>query len=216
VVGRRAKELTQRRRLLGASAGITGPAAFVGGWVAAGAMRPGYSALHEAISQLARLGAPHRSLMTTAFVTFGVTVPVFAPVLTDSLGAGKLLTGSLSAAGLATLGVAGVPLSRVAGGTQDLVHGTFAILGYGGMALAPMFGAVALLRRGEIRAARASGAVGLVSAGSLVASAFASDVGLFQRLGLGVVDLWLVVMAISILRAKDDRGRADPGEAADI
>jgi hypothetical membrane protein len=194
---------TRRRRLPAASAGVVGPLSFIGGWVAAGALRPEYSPVREAISQLARLGAPHRPLMTTAFVAFGVTVPVFAPVLADSLGAGKPLTASLSLAGLATLGVAAFPLSRAGGGAADLVHGTFATLGYVGMAISPMFGAAGLFRRGHVHAAVASGTVGLVSAAALAATAFAFDVGLFQRLGLGVVDAWLVVMAVSILRARD-------------
>lgn len=208
IVGRGGGE-PPRHGLLGAWAGVIGPVSFVGGWIAAGAMRPGYSAVHEAISQLARLGAPHRPLMTTACVAFGVTVPVFAPVVAESLGAGGPLTGSLSLAGLATLGVAAFPLSRSGGGAEDLVHGTFATLGYIGMALSPMFGAAALHRRGDVRAAVASGAVGLVSAASLLATALVSDVGLFQRLGLGVVDVWLVLMAISILRAGDGRAPAD-------
>jgi hypothetical protein len=206
---RRGEAPTRRPRLLAASAGVAGPVSFVGGWVWAGAMRPGYSAMHEAISQLARLGAPHRALMTTAFVTFGVTAPVFAPVLADSLKAGRRLTGSLSLAGVATLGVAACPLSSSGGGVQDFVHGSLATLGYAGMALTPMFGAAALHGRGKFRAAVASGAVGVVSAASLVATGFSPDVGLFQRLGLGVVDAWLVVMAISILRT--ERGRVpDP------
>jgi hypothetical membrane protein len=186
----------RRRRLIGASAGVIGPASFVGGWMLAGAMRPGYSALLEAISQLAREGAPHRGIMTTAFVAFGVTVPVFAPVLADSLGAGKALRVSATVAGLATLGVAAAPLSASGAGIVDLVHGSFATLGYAGMALSPMLGALAFRRRGDVGAAVASAAAGLVSAASLVATAFAADVGLFQRLGLGVVDVWLVLMAI--------------------
>jgi hypothetical membrane protein len=203
------RRTTPRRRLLAASAGVIGPVSFVAGWAAAGALRPDYSPLREAISQLARLGAPYRPLMTTAFVAFGVTVPVFAPVLADSLGAGKPLRGSLWLAGFATLGVAAFPLSRPGGGAEDLVHGTFATLGYIGMAVSPMIGATSLYRRGHLQSAVVSGAVGVVSAAALVATAFVSDFGLFQRLGLGVVDAWLVVMAISILLAGD--GEVPPG-----
>jgi hypothetical membrane protein len=187
------------RRLVGACAGVVGPVSFVSGWVVVAAMRPGYSAVREAISQLARVGAPHRGLMTAAFVSFGATVPVFAPVLADSLDAGKALKASVSIAGLATLGVAAVPLSSSGEGTADLLHGMLAVLGYCGMALSPLCGAVALYRRGDTTAAAASVVTGVVSAASLAASTFASDVGLFQRLGLGVVDAWLSVMAISIL-----------------
>lgn len=203
-----APTMTRRRRVVGACAGVIGPASFVGGWAVAGATRPGYSALREAISQLARVGAPHRVLMTAAFVSFGVAVPVFAPVLADSLDAGKALTASVSLAGLATLGVAAVPLSASGAGVADVVHGTLATLGYLGMALSPMLGAAALYRRGARGAAGVSAVIGVVSAASLATTTFASDVGLFQRLGLGVVDVWLAVAAISILRDESAK-RAD-------
>ena len=205
----------RRRRLIGAAAGVVGPASFVGGWVAAGATRPAYSPLREAISQLAREGAPHRGLMTKAFVAFGVTVPVFAPVLAESIDAGKALRVSATVAGLTTLGVAAAPLSASGAGSIDLVHGAFATLGYVGMALSPMFGALALRRRGNMGAAMASAVVGLVSATSLVATAFVADVGLCQRLGLGVVDAWFVVMAIWILvSVKDETPDDRAGQSA--
>lgn len=192
--------MNERLRALGASAGLLGPVAFVSGWLTAGAIRPGYSAVQEQISQLARLAAPHRWLMTGAFICFGVSVPVFAPVLDDSLGTRKALTFTVSLAGLATLGVAAVPLSVSGGGTEDVLHGTFATLGYIGMALSPMIGAVAFYRRRRVAAAGISALTGLVSAGALLSTPFVSShFGLLQRLGLGVVDAWLVVMAISIL-----------------
>jgi hypothetical protein len=138
--------------------------------------------------------------MTAAFVSFGVTVPVFAPALAEALDAGKALTASAALAGLATLGVAAVPLSLSGDGTADLVHGTFAALGYVGMAFSPLLGALGLYRRGDKVAAGASVLVGVVSATSLACTVFLSDVGFFQRLGLGVVDAWMAVMAISIFR----------------
>jgi len=198
----------RRRELIGALAGAVGPVSFVGGWIVAGAIRPGYSPVREAISQLAREGAPHRGLMTTALAIFGVTVPVFAPVLVDALGANKALQGSVSLAGLATLGIAAVPLSLSGEGIADVVHGTLASLGYFGMALSPILGGIALYRRGATRAAAASGIVGVVSAASLAATVFVSDVGLFQRLGLGVVDAWLTINAISILTSSSGRRRS--------
>jgi hypothetical membrane protein len=173
---------------------------FVGGWITAGLLRPGYSPVHEAISQLARLGAPNRLLMTAAFVGFGVTVPMFAPVVSGALGAGKPLTAALALAGVATLGVAAVPLSRSGGGTRDLIHGALATTTYVGMALSPLLGAAAFYRRHNPGGATASALLGLIAAGSLAATPFVTDVGLYQRLGLGVVDTWILVMAVSILR----------------
>lgn len=198
------RRMNGRLRRLAASAGVLGPAAFVAGWLTAGAIRPRYSAVQEQISQLARIGAPHRFLMTGAFICFGVTMPVFAPVLDDFLGTRKALTSSVSLAGLATLGVAAVPLSLSGGGTEDVVHGTFATLGYIGMALSPLIGAVAFYRRRRIAAAAVSGLTGVVSAAALASTPFvSSNFGLLQRLGLGVVHAWLVVMAILILDAGD-------------
>lgn len=40
--------------------GVLAPAAFIGGWIAAGERTPGYSALHGHISDLARTDAPER------------------------------------------------------------------------------------------------------------------------------------------------------------
>ena len=133
---------------------------------------------------------------------------VFAPVLDDFLGTRKALTSTVSLAGLSTLGVAAVPLSLSGGGTEDVVHGTFATLGYIGMALSPLIGAVAFNRRRRIAAAAISGLTGIVSAAASASTPFvSSNFGLLQRLGLGVVDAWLVVMAISIL----DGGRPPQG-----
>lgn len=209
--------MTERLRHLGAAAGVAGPVAFVGGWLTAAAIRPGYSSVREQISQLARLGAPHRALMTAAFIGFGVTVPLFAPVLDDSLGARRALTCSLSLAGIATLGVAAVPLSRSGGGTEDIAHGALATAGYIGMALSPMVGAVAFFRRRQVTAGVLSGTAGVVSAASLAATPFVSgQVGLLQRLGLGVVDAWLVIMAILILaRSRLLEARVEPLQAPD-
>ena len=124
----------------------------------------------------------------------------FRPILDDFLATHKALTCSLSLAGVATLGVAAVPLSRSGGGFEDVAHGALATLGYIGMAVSPMIGAVAFFRRRQIAAAGASALAGVVSAAALAATPFVSaDTGLLQRLGLGVVDAWIVAMAISIL-----------------
>lgn len=201
-----------RMAYLGAAAGIFGPACFVGGWAAAAAIRPGYSPVHEAISQLARLGAPNRSLMTAAFIGFGVAVPIFAPFVSRRLGAGRVLTATVALAGLATLGVAAVPLSLRGGGTRDVVHGALATTGYVAMALAPVLGGIALWRRGNLVAAAASGAAGILSAASLSCTVLvADDRGLFQRLGLGVVDAWFAAMAVTMLLGR----RREAGQPTD-
>jgi hypothetical membrane protein len=187
---------------IAAAAGIVGPACFVGGWLAAAALRPGYSSVHQAISQLARLGAPHRALMSGAFASFGLAMPVFAPRLARALGGGKPLRVAVTTAGLATLAIAGVPLSLAGGGTRDLVHGSLATVGYIGMVASATLGTLALRGQKRRAAAAASGAVAIVAVFALSATTFGEYVGFWQRLGLTVIDVWFAVLAASILVAE--------------
>ncbi len=175
-------------------AGIAGPVAFVGGWLVNGLRTEGYDPVQQAISQLAREGAPTRVSMTLCFLAFGALVPLWARTVADELDA-PALRPAVKVAGLATVAVAALPLSREAGGTQDLLHAVAAGTGYVAMALTPLLAVGPLRRSGRTAAAVASAAVGAVSAASLVATVVAESSGLFQRLGLGVVDVWHVLVA---------------------
>ena len=168
--------------------------AFVGGWAVNGVRTDGYDPLRDAISQLAREGAPTRLSMTVCFVVFGVLVPVWAPTVARELGAPSLRP-AVTVAGLATVAVAALPLTRDPGGTQDLLHALAAGTGYVAMAMTPLLAVGALRRAGRRTAAALSGLAGVVSASALVLTVVAEQSGLFQRLGLGVVDLWHVVVA---------------------
>jgi hypothetical membrane protein len=190
----------RRLRIIAVSAGILGPVCFVGGWLAAAALRPNFSSTQQAISQLAREGAPHRLLMTGAFFAFGIAMPFFAQPLSRALEGGRSLRAAVILAGLATLAVACCPLSVSGSGTRDLVHGSFATTGYVAMVASAALGAVALNRRQRALAARVAAAVAVVATGCLAMTTAGLDVGLFQRAGLTVVDVWFVVMAITILR----------------
>lgn len=181
-----------------AACGIAGPVAFVGGWLVNGLRTDGYDPVVQAISQLARDGAPTQPVMTACFVTFGLLMPVWAPTVARQLGA-PALRPAVTVAGLATLAVALLPLTREPGGTQDQMHALSAGTGYVAMALTPLIAAVALRRSGRTTAAALSVLTGAVSAGCLVATVVAEQSGLFQRLGLGVVDLWHVVVATWVL-----------------
>jgi hypothetical membrane protein len=180
---------------------MAGPSAFVGAWVAGGLLTEGYDPTVQAISQLAREGAATRPLMTAGLVVFGLLIPVFAFGLARMLDEPRLRV-SVSVAGLATLAVALLPLTREPGGAQDTAHAVAAGIGYVGMAVSPLIGAAALRRLGRPGAAAVSAAVGVVSACALVASVLVDRSGLFQRLGLTVVDAWYVVMAVQLLRRR--------------
>lgn len=187
---------------LAAVCGIVGPAAFVGAWVAGGLRTEGYDPVEQAISQLAREGAPTRALMTTGLVTFGLLVPLWARAAARHLDAPSL-RWTVATAGLSTLAVAALPLTREPGGTQDALHAIAAGIGYVAMALTPLLAAAALRRSGRPRAAALSAAVGAVSTAGLVGTLAAPDLsGALQRLGLTVVDLWHVVVAGAVLRRR--------------
>ena len=62
-----------------------GPAAFVAAWAVSGATTDGYSPVHDAISDLAAVGAPTRVAMTAGFVVFGVGLIAFGFALRTAL-----------------------------------------------------------------------------------------------------------------------------------
>jgi hypothetical membrane protein len=184
--------------------GLLAPASFIGGWAICGALRDdGYDAVEQAISQLARVGSPTRAGMTAGFVGFGVLLPVFALRLPQLIGAGRALRTSMTVAGLATLGVAALPLQREAGGLGDVLHAVAAGTGYLAMAASPALAVPALSASGRGAAAAASTGVSVVSVAALIASVTTGPTGLWQRVGLGVVDLWFACWAAWSLRVID-------------
>ena len=181
--------------------GLLAPVSFVGSWAVWGALRDdGYDPVQDAISQLARIGAPDRAGMTAGFVGFGLLLPVFAQRLPELLGAGRGLRTAMTVAGVATLGVAALPLQREEGGLGDLLHAVAAGTGYLAMACSPALAVQALAREGRATAAATAAVVSAVSATALVVSVTSGPTGLWQRVGLGVVDAWFAGWAIWTLR----------------
>ena len=181
-------------------AGVAGPTAFVGAWVAGGLLRsPDYSPVSQAISQLARSGTSTQPLMTAGFVAFGVLLPVYARPLGRALGS-RGVRAAATASGLATLAVAALPLSREGGRAVDGWHALAAGCGYAAQVLAPLLAA----RRMPVGAARqAALAVAAVALACLLASvALPGLTGLLQRTGLTVVDAWFVAYAVHLLRRR--------------
>ena len=179
-------------RRLGALAGIGAPASFITGWVAGGLRAKDYDPLRDAISQLARVGAPTRPLMTAGFLGFSALAPFWARTLSASLGQPRVRT-AIGTATVGTLAVAALPLGASYG---DGPHAAAAGVSYLAMVATPMVGAPGL----EGNARRASYAVSGVAAIALVASLTGRYDGGFQRLGLTSVDAWYIAMAVRELR----------------
>ncbi|TAL20966.1 MAG: DUF998 domain-containing protein [Frankiales bacterium] len=189
-------------RTVAAACGIVAPLAFVGAWLVGGLVTDGYDPLADAISRLAREGAPTRALMTTGFVVFGLLLPMWAVRLGRELGSSAVRNAAV-VAGLATLGVALLPLTREGGQPQDVGHAVAAGIGYAAMALTPLLAVGPLRRIGQDRAAGTSLVVGALSALALVGTVLVVDRGGgLQRLGLTVVDLWHVAAATWVLRRR--------------
>ena len=182
-----------------------GPAAFISAWSIGGLAATHYSAIDDAISHLAEIGAPTRPFMTAGFIVFGVGLPIYSVALREALPGWSWLTAA--ATGLATLGVAAAPLGRSASG--DTLHGVFAGAGYVTLALTPLLAAGPLRRAGRSALARVSIAVGAAAGISLLATTATDLNGLFQRLGLTVVDLWVVATAVEMLRGRLTYRRSD-------
>ena len=181
--------------------GVIGPAGFIGAWVVgAAATSAPYSSIDDAISRLAAVGADTRWLMTAGFVTFGLSLPVFAWALRRTVPGRAWITAT--ATGLATLAVAATPLDRSA--TVDRMHGIFAGIGYVTLAATPLLAAAPLLDMGHRRLARAGIAAGLTSALALALTATGLPTGLFQRVGLTVSDAWIIATALAIGRCEGE------------
>ena len=168
--------------------------ALVGGWTWAAAAQPGgFDASAESISALAAWATPHRWIMTTGLVITGLAHLVTAWALVPARRAGRLL---LAAGGVATLGVAAVPLpSRT---ESSLAHTAVATVSFALLAVWPWFGArpdgpVALMR-GVARPAAVVLALAVASLGiDLGGSAF----GIHERLVAFLTVVWPLVTAIS-------------------
>lgn len=186
---------TDRRLRWAGVAGLIGPTAFISCWVAAGVIaRRGTSPSADAISRLAAAGADTRWMMTTGFIAFGVGVGTFASALRIVLDGRAWM--ALAATSTATLLVATAPLD-VSGGV-DRLHGAFAAAGYVTLVAAPLLAADPLRRRGFLRLATAGRWAAGVAAAALALSIAGPPTGLLQRVGLTVVDLWLLALAASV------------------
>jgi hypothetical protein len=168
---------------------LVGPASFVTAWALAGAVTDRtYSPVRDTISRLAAVGADTRPLMTTGMIAFGVALPASAVAWKATLGGRAWIL--VAATGISTLAVAATPLDHSE--LVDRLHEVAAAAGYITLAAIPLAARTGLISRGFARHAAVGTALSIVSAASLVVSLAVEQTGLFQRLGLTVIDLWLV------------------------
>ena len=181
---------------------MVGPAAFIGAWAIAGSASANYSAVNDAISDLAAVHAPMQALMTAGFAVYGLGLIAFGIALCEVLE-GRAWIAAV-ATGACTLGVAATPLG---GWSGDAVHATFAGFGYAALVALPLLTVAPLARRGRAGWARVSALIAMIAATCLLASTLGPAHGLFQRLGLTIGDAWIVVAASALLATVQSSGR---------
>ncbi|MGH9265261.1 MAG: DUF998 domain-containing protein [Acidimicrobiales bacterium] len=176
---------------------MAGPLAFVAAWAVLGAGAQGYDPIRHAISRLAALGAPTRPAMTAALLVLGAGMALYGLALRP--GTGWWLA---AVNGLAAVAVAALPL----GGGVDRFHGAAAAAGYVTLAAIPV-----VVGRGRPLAV----AVGVLAALCLLTSVVVSRDGLFQRAGLTVAHVWVVVSALGLIlgRSPTSSSRTPPARA---
>lgn len=193
------RSLTAVPLRVAALGGVLGPAAFIGAWAVGGATTATeYSAVHDAISRLAAVGADTRPLMTGGFITFAVAVPVYATALRRTVSGVSWITAIIT--GAATLAIAAAPLDRSP--TIDSWHAAFAGIGYVTLAATPLLAARPLRRSGHLALARFGVAAGSMSAVALALTTTGLPTGLLQRVGLTATDAWIVASAVAIVTGR--------------
>lgn len=176
--------------------GVVGPALFAVAWTVGGAVEPGYSPVDEAISQLAGVGATVRPLMTTGLAGFGIGMLLYAGALRHAV-AGPAWKAALGV-GIAVFGLIAAPLG-VSPMTDD-VHGVLATAAYTSLVAIPLLAAQPLAAGGRRALARFSVATSVVGGLCLAATVLGVTPGLLQRIGLTLVDAWVVGSAVCVLR----------------
>lgn len=182
--------------------GIAGPTVFTAAWVIGGALEPGYSPSHDAISRLAAVGAPARPLMTTGLAGFGLGLAVHARALRAAVP-GPAWKAALGA-GVTVLGVVAFPLQASA--RIDAVHGAIAVAAYGALVAMPLLATKPLAAAGHGVLATLSAATGVVAGLCLAGSVLGVAPGLLQRVGLTLVNSWIVGGAAGIVRMAPGTG----------
>lgn len=190
--------------------GIFAALVYVGTVILGGLLRPGYSHLAEAISELVAAGAPDRSLLSSLFLTYNVLTSAFGIglILRVKDETGGTISGHIGSLALVLVGISGISMELAfpqdAGGTPTTFAGTMHFVMAGIASLGTM---VALLfltfwfrhvpdLKAYVPYSLISISVIVVS-GGLTAAAMTNHYplfGLIERITIGTFILWLFVI----------------------
>jgi hypothetical protein len=198
---------------------LAGQLLFIASWTVAGALDPGYSHIEQGVSELGAGDAEHPWIVNAGIVVLGLSIAALAPGLLAVLPrrrATRVAAALFAVAGVA-LALGGVfqldcgmsqdrCMDRWEAGELSWQHDTHLWVGLGfdlAFVLTPFALARSLWPRPSGLLALSSGVNGVVILVAFQALA-ASDPaawGLAQRVGLGVVHLWVLIVAVGILHS---------------
>lgn len=208
--------------------GVLAPIVYVSTVIVGGLIRPGYSHLSEPISELTATGAPNKGLLDLLFLAYNLLVMAFGVGLAVKANGSRQgrLSGLIAGVALVATGACGALLQlffpQDPGGAQAAVTttGTMHIVFAGLAALTTM---VAVLfsalwfrlqrtLKGYVVYSLVTLVVIAVSGGYGAASASASGnalFGLVERVTIGAMELWLLVVSLKLYRGTADSNEAE-------
>jgi Protein of unknown function (DUF998) len=211
--------------------GILSSLLYVATLVLAPMLWEGYSSTSQTVSELFAIDVPSRPLVVPLMLTYDVLVMVFGFGILGSAGRKRALRvagGLLVAYG--AVGLAGpfapihlrAALAAGEGTLTDTMHGIITIVLVLFMMLAIGFGAAAIGRRfrlysiATILVLLLGGVLTGLDQPRLVANLPTPWMGVWERIDIGVFLLWVVVLAVALLRTQAERpegnldGRSHP------
>jgi hypothetical protein len=207
---------------------LAGQLIFIAAWIVGGALEPGYSHVERAVSELGAGDAAHPWLMNAGMVVLGLSIAGMGSALLSVLPrrrATRVATGLFVAAGAAIV-LSGLfhldcgmtqqaCLDRWHAGELSWHHGAHL---WAGLAFDLAFVATPFaIARALWPAPSGLLALGCGVSGVVILALFlgldrpdTDAAGLFQRIGLGVVHVWALIVAVGILHTTRTEPEPEP------
>lgn len=204
--------------------GILSSLLYVAMNVIAAALYEGYSSASQTVSELSAIGAPTRPLWVSLGAVYTLFVAAFGVGIWLSAGRSRPLR--VVGAVMIAYGVVGLfwpPMHQRGAETTmtDTLHIVFTVVTVLLMTLAIGFGAAAMGKRfrfysiATLVTLLAFGALTGLEAPGVAANLPTPWIGIWERINIGVYLLWVVALAVALLRAQLGRTREGLGVRRD-
>jgi len=193
---------------------------YIGTVILGGLLRPGYSHISMAISELVADGAPNRSLLSSLFLLYNALLTIFGIGLFLKVNgqSGRKLSGLVGSLALILVGMAGILMELVfaqePGGTATTFAGTLHFVMAGVASLGTMVAVLGIglwfrnipEMKNYVRYSIISVAIIFVSGGSSIpAMANHSPLfGLIERITIGTFIVWMFVIGLKMFQWEEE------------